>query len=523
MKAPAELSYSHLAVQEDRKVSLTPDQDNELVGQRTAKLEELREHGMDPFAIERYERTHLASEIQALGPELDASPEALQNQNVRVAGRIVGIREMGKASFAHIEDGSGRVQLYFRLDDLGERYRIVHLMDLGDFVGAEGFVFRTKTGEVTIHVKNLVMLAKALRPPPFGKQKGEEQWYGLHDVEQRYRQRYLDLLVNPDSRRTFETRSRIIKAVREFYDGRGYLEVETPVLQPLAGGAAARPFLTYYHALDHEFHLRISLELYLKRLIVGGFERVYEIGRVFRNEGLSTRHSPEFTMLESYEAYSNLEDMMRLVEQLFNHVCYALHGTAKIVYQGYEIDLTPPWPRLPMLEGIERFAGVKPEEFETLDSAKTAMERLGLSTELETMVGGVMEKIHERFVQPHLVQPTFVTNFPIETSPLARTIPGNPRLTRRFEVYLGTQEAGNAFSEINDPTDQRERFVVQSARRAAGDEEAHPMDEDFLRALEYGMPPTGGLGVGIDRLVMLFTDRDSVRDVILFPQMKPEK
>ncbi|HOM72163.1 MAG TPA: lysine--tRNA ligase, partial [Armatimonadota bacterium] len=332
-----------------------------------------------------------------------------------------------------------------------------------------------------------------------------------------------NLIVNPDSRDVFEKRSKIIRAIRNFYDSRDYLEVETPVLQSVAGGAAARPFLTYHNALDHQFHLRISLELYLKRLVVGGFERVYEIGRVFRNEGLSTRHNPEFTLLESYEAYSNLEDVMKLVEDLFNYVCQEIYGGSKFTYQGHEIDLTPPWPRVPMLEGIRKYAGVEPEEFATLESAKAAMERLGLPTEQEDMVGGIMEKIHERFTQPNLIQPTFITDFPIETSPLAKKIPDNPELTRRFEIYIGTQETGNAFSEINDPIDQRERFIMQSARRAAGDVEAHPMDEDFIRALEYGMPPTGGLGIGIDRLIMLFTDQDAVRDIILFPQMKPEK
>jgi lysyl-tRNA synthetase, class II len=497
-------------------VSFIPDQENELIKARMAKLDELKEHGLDPFAVERYERTHLAEDIIT-------GFDALENQTVRVAGRVASIREMGKASFAHIEDRSGKIQLYFKKDDLEEGYRTVHLMDLGDFIGVEGFVFKTRTGETSIHVKNVIMLSKALRPPPYGKTKGDEEWYGLHDVEQRYRQRYVDLIVNPESRQAFEKRSKIIKAVRDFYDSRGYLEVETPVLQSVAGGAAARPFNTHHNALDHDFHLRISLELYLKRLIIGGFERVYEIGRVFRNEGLSTRHNPEFTLMESYEAYANLEDVEKLVEDLFLTIAETLYGGPKITYQGQEIDFTPPWPRLPMLEGIEKYAGVKPEELTTVESAKAAMKRIGLSTEGEDMVGGIIEKIHERFVQPQLIQPTFITDFPAETSPLAKKVPGNPNMTRRFEIYIGAQETGNAFSEINDPIDQRERFTTQSARRAAGDVEAHPMDEDFLRAMEYGMPPTGGLGIGIDRLVMLFTDQESIRDVVLFPQMKPEK
>ncbi|MEN6519560.1 MAG: lysine--tRNA ligase [Armatimonadota bacterium] len=497
-------------------MSLVPEQENDLIRARMAKLQEMREQGMDPFAVERYERTHLAKDIIS-------DFDQLENQTVKAAGRVTAIREMGKASFAHIEDRSGKIQLYFRRDELADEYRNVHLMDLGDFIGVEGFVFRTRTGEISIHVQNVMMLSKALRPPPYGKQKGEEQWYGLQDVEQRYRQRYLDLIVNPESKDAFEKRSKIITAIRSFYDSRDYLEVETPVLQSVAGGAAARPFLTYHNALEHQFHLRISLELYLKRLVVGGFERVYEIGRVFRNEGLSTRHNPEFTLLESYEAYANLEDMMKLVEDMFAEICQKLYGGTKFMYQGQEIDVTPPWTRLPMLEGIEKYAGVKPEEFATLESAKAAMERVGLPTEHEDLVGGIIEKIHERFVQPNLIQPTFITDFPAETSPLAKKVPGNPNLTRRFEVYIGAQETGNAFSEINDPIDQKERFIKQSERRAAGDVEAHPMDEDFIQALEYGMPPTGGLGIGIDRLIILFTDQEAIRDVILFPQMKPEK
>jgi lysyl-tRNA synthetase class 2 len=326
-----------------------------------AKLEQLRELGMDPFAVERYERTHLADDIVS-------NFEQLENQTVRVAGRVAAIREMGKASFTHIEDRSGRIQLYFRKDDIGDQYQTVHLMDLGDFIGVEGFVFKTRTGEISVHVKSVIMLSKALRPPPYGKSKGDEQWYGLQDVEQRYRQRYVDLIVNPESRLAFEKRSKIIRAIRDFYDNRGYLEVETPVLQSVAGGAAARPFSTHHNALDHQFHLRISLELYLKRLIVGGFERVYEVGRVFRNEGLSTRHNPEFTLLESYEAYANLEDVEKLVEEMFSHIAQALYGSNKVTYQGHELDFTPPWPRLPILEGIRQYSGVKPEEFVELQA-----------------------------------------------------------------------------------------------------------------------------------------------------------
>lgn len=488
----------------------------DLIEVRRRKLERLRELGQDPFAIERYERTRYAQNILERYDELCM-------KDVRVSGRIVSMRQMGKASFVHIQDASGRIQAYFKKDELGEEYEKLDLMDLGDFVGIEGFVFKTRTEEITVHAKKLQILSKSLRPPPLGKQKGEEHWYGLQDVELKYRKRHLDLMTNPESLEVFEKRSRIIAAIREFFNSRGYLEVETPVLQEQAGGAAARPFMTHHNALDHDFKLRISLELYLKRLIIGGFEKVYELGRVFRNEGLSTRHNPEFTLLESYEAYADLDDIMSLVEELFSHVCRTLYGGTKFAYQGQEIDVTPPWRRLPLLDGIEQYAGVKHEEFDTLESAKAAGERLGLSMEQEHLVGGIIEKIHERFTQPHLIQPTFVTDFPIETSPLAKKRRDNPRLTRRFEPYIAAQETGNAFSEINDPIDQRERFIEQVKQRAAGDEEAHPMDEDFLEAMEYGMPPTGGLGIGIDRMVMLLTDQPSIRDVILFPQMKPEK
>ncbi len=511
--------------------------EDELIKVRLEKLEQMKTLGCDPFAVEKYGlfaalkkpdggeekiEAHSADVIAAFEAAEAAGGEEAPEINVSLAGRVVSYRAMGKASFAHIEDRKGKIQLYLKRDELGEEYALAKLLDLGDFVGVEGFVFRTRTGEVSVHVKKLTVLAKSIRPIPFGKEKGEQHWYGLQDVEQRYRQRHLDLITNTESRRVFELRSKIVRATREFYDNRGYLEVETPVLQSVAGGAAARPFTTYHNALEHDFHLRISLELYLKRLVVGGFERVYEIGRVFRNEGLSTRHNPEFTLLESYEAYSNLEDVMELVEDLFAHICQKIYGRTSFEYQGAVIDFKKPWRRLPMLEGIEQYAGAKPDAFATLESALATMESLGLDTENEQMIGGIIEKIHERFVQPNLIQPTFITDFPIETSPLAKKRPDNPNLTRRFEVYIAKLECGNAFSEINDPIDQRERFQQQGVMRESGDEEAHPMDEDFIRALEYGMPPTGGLGVGIDRLVMLFANQDNVRDIILFPQMKPE-
>ncbi|MHB0913751.1 MAG: lysine--tRNA ligase [Armatimonadota bacterium] len=491
--------------------------ENELIEHRLEKLASLRQAGKDPFAVERYERTHTAAEL------LDQI-ETLENAEVAIAGRVVSQRSMGKASFAHIRDASGQIQIYVRKDGVGEaEYAVLDQVDTGDFLGVHGKLGKTRTGETTIFVDSFQVLAKAIRPIPFGKQKGDQEWYGLQDVEQRYRQRYLDLIVNPEVMEKMRMRSRIVRALREFLDAEGFIEVETPVLQAVAGGAAARPFFTHHNALDHNFHLRISLELYLKRLIVGGFEKVYEMGRVFRNEGLSTRHNPEFTLLELYQAYTNLEGMMDLVERMFGAICRELHGGLTFTYQGHEINLTAPWRRLPLLEGIREYAGVEPGEFASVERAKATGERLGLPMEQEHTVGGIVDKIHDRFVQPNLIQPTFITDYPLDISPLAKKDPENPTLTRRFEPYIACAEVGNAFSEINDPIDQRERFVDQGKQRAHGDEEAHPMDEDFLRALEYGMPPTGGLGVGIDRLIMLFTDQPSIRDVILFPQMKPEK
>lgn len=492
-------------------------EENELIEYRLEKLRALRAKGIDPFAVERFDRTHLSSQI------IDAFDE-LENQDASIAGRIVAMRPMGKATFAHLQDGGGKIQIYIKKDTVGDAaYELLDLVDAGDFLGVHGKVHKTRTGEVTIFAKSFEIISKAIRPIPFGKQKGDQEWYGLQDVDQRYRQRYLDLIVNPEVMDTMMKRSRIIRLIREFLNNEGFIEVETPVLQAVAGGAAARPFTTHHNALDHDFHLRISLELYLKRLIVGGFEKVYEMDRVFRNEGLSTRHSPEYTLMELYQAYANLEDMMDIVERLTAMIAQDLYGSLQVEYQGDVIDYTIPWKRLPLLEGIRQYAGVLPEEFNSLEGAKAAGERLRLPMEKETTIGGIVDKIHERFVQPNLIQPTFITDYPLDISPLAKKDPNNPTMTRRFEPYVATRELGNAFSEINDPLDQRERFIDQARIRAGGDEEAHPMDEDFLRALEYGMPPTGGLGIGIDRLVMLFTDAPSIRDVILFPQMKPEK
>lgn len=497
--------------------------------QRLVKLEALRAQGQDPYAIERYERTHMAAQITA---EYDA----LVGRCVSVAGRLVSQRLMGRVLFADLRDESGRIQLFVKRDDLGEeRYAAFKDLDIGDILGAQGTVFTTRTGEISLHVSQYTLLAKCLRPLPLGKEREGEHFSALTDVEQRHRMRYVDLLVHPEVRDVLTKRSRMTQAIRRFLEDRGFLEVETPVLQSEAGGAAARPFLTHHNALDYDFKLRISLELFLKRLLVGGFEKVYEIGRVFRNEGISARHNPEFTLLELYQAYANLEDMMALVEEMYAAACVAVHGTPRFTARierrsgdttevvEEEIDFAArPWPRLRMLDGIAQYAGVQPEAFETLESAKRACEQVGIPSEKEHTVGGIMEKIHEKFTQPHLIQPTFITDFPLETSPLAKKRLDSPNLTRRFEVYVATQELGNAFSEINDPLDQRERFENQLAQRAAGDEEAHPMDEDFLRALEYGMPPTGGLGVGIDRLAMVLTNTPSIREVIPFPLLRPE-
>ncbi len=496
---------------------------NEQRDLRIDKLKALRAQGIDPFVVERCERSHTAAQIadeQSFGD--------LENQQVSIAGRLVAKRAMGKASFAHLSDESGRVQVYVKKDDVGENaYEIFRGSDLGDFLAIKGYVFRTRTGEISVHTQEVALVSKALRPPPLGKQDEEGEVHGaLANTEDRYRYRYLDLLANPESRAILTKRSKVVSAMRRYLDAQGFLEVETPVLQLVAGGAAARPFKTFHNALDHEFKLRISLELYLKRLIIGGYEKVYEIGRVFRNEGVSTRHNPEFTLMELYQAYADLDDIMLLVEGMYISIAQDINGTASFQYRGQTIDLAArPWRRLPMLEGIREYAGIEPSAFETLESAKSACKNIGVPFDLdkESTLGGLIEKLHEVYTQPTLIQPTFITDFPVETSPLAKKRQDNPALTRRFEVYAATQELGNAFSEINDPLDQRERFEGQVSQREAGDDEAHPMDEDFLRAMEYGMPPTGGLGIGIDRLAMILTEADSIRDVLLFPLMRPEK
>lgn len=492
------------------------DAQDELIATRMEKLRRLREAGLDPFAVEKYERTHSAGEI------LDGF-EALQGRPVRAAGRVVSVRVMGKAQFMHIEDASGRIQVYFKKDVVGEEaYARLELVDIGDFIGVHGHVEKTRTGEVTIFADGYQVLSKALRPLPLGKQTEDAAYGALTDVEERHRNRHLDLAVHADVRERYRNRSRIISSLRRTMERHGYMEVETPVLQRVAGGAAARPFHTHHNALDMALNLRISLELELKRLIIGGYEKVFEIGRVFRNEGISTRHNPEFTLMECYEAYANLEDVMALVEDIYISAAMELYGEAKIPRGDGWIDISAPWRRLPLLEGIQEYAGIPPEAFDSLESAHAALRAKGLPTEGENLVGGIIEKFLERFVQPNLMEPTFVTDYPLETSPLAKKHPENPKLTRRFEAYIAMQEVGNAFSELNDPVDQWERFSAQAALRAEGDEEAHPMDTEFVKAMTYGMPPTGGLGLGVDRMVMVLTDTASIRDAILFPLLKPE-
>ena len=490
---------------------------------RLQKLARMRELGHDPYKVERYDRSHSAKQM------LDGFEE---EKRVSFAGRVVSYRLMGKAGFAHLSDGEAKIQGYFRKDDLGETgWELYNLLDLGDHVGVEGFLFVTKTGEKSIHITSVTPLSKCLQALPMGKEKDGHIFSGLADVDTRYRHRHLDLICNPEARKALIARMRMTAAVRRFMDARGYLEVETPMLQMEAGGAAARPFLTHYNAYELDVKLRISLELYLKRIICGDIPKVYEIGRVFRNEGVSNRHSPEFTMFEFYEAYSNLEDMMCLVEEMFTHVATEVFGTTQVAISsdpdlevseheasetGVVLDFGKPWRRLDLLTAIEDLAGVKREELQDLETARKAMERVGLPTENEHNLGGIIEKLLEKFVEP-----TFVIGYPIETSPLAKKDPNNPRMTRRFEGYVRGRELCNAFSEINDPIDQRERFEQQVSERAKGDDEAHPLDEEFLYALEGGMPPTGGCGIGIDRMAMLLTGSDHIREVLLFPTMRP--
>lgn len=531
-----EQSPQHLG----QNAQLKPEEQNEQRSRRLEKLESLRAAGLDPFLVERWERTHTPAEIvDETAAHWTLPDEEREATTLSVAGRLTAHRSKGKIVFADISDHTGRVQVYAKRDELGEEiFARFNDLDLGDIVGVRGFPFRTRTGELSIHVREFTLLAKALRSVPVGKTDDEGNIHGaLTDKEERYRHRYLDLLANPAARDMLTRRSRVVSSMRRFLDRNDFLEVETPVLQLIAGGASARPFMTHHNALDHDFKLRISLELYLKRLIIGGYDKVYEIGRIFRNEGVSTRHNPEFTMMELYQAYVNLEDIMELVEAMCEAISLEVNGSTKIQYkqeshvdsissESREIDFSRrPWRRLPMLEGIQIYSGISQEEFTDLDRAKAACRNIKVPFNLdnETTLGGLIEKMHEVYTQPNLIEPTFITDFPTETSPLAKKRPDNPALTRRFEMYIATQETGNAFSEINDPIDQRERFEEQSSQRAAGNDEAHPMDEEFLLAMEYGMPPSGGLGIGLDRLAIILTGAESIRDVIYFPLMRPEK
>ena len=481
---------------------------NELLRIRREKLTNLQDAGRDPFAITRYDVTHHSAEILAAGDEL-------VGKEVSVAGRMMVKRIMGKASFCKIQDKQGVIQCYVARDDLGEEaYAEFKKMDIGDIIGVKGFVFRTKTGEITIHTKELTLLTKSLKPLP-------EKFHGLQDTDVRYRQRYLDLIVNPEVRDTFVKRSQILREIRRFLDDRGFMEVETPMLVPNAGGAAARPFETHYNALDVDVKLRISLELYLKRLIVGGLERVYEIGRVFRNEGVDTRHNPEFTLMELYQAYTDYNGMMDLTEDMFRHLAKVVCGSTTITYQGTEIDLGKPFERLTMIDAIKKYSGVDFDTVKTEEEAKALAKAHNIAFEERHSRGDIINLFFETYCEENLIQPVFIMDHPVEISPLTKKKPTDPTKVERFELFIYGREMCNAYSELNDPIDQRARFAAQDALAAAGDAEANHTDEDFLNALEIGMPPTGGIGYGIDRLVMLLTDSAAIRDVLLFPTMKP--
>ncbi len=482
---------------------------NELLQIRRDKLTELQEKGKDPFQITKYDTTHRSKDI------ID-NFESLEGEEVKIAGRIMTKRNMGKASFCHISDRDGQIQSYVRKDQIGdESYDEFKHYDLGDIVGITGVIFKTQKGEISVKAREVILLSKSLQILP-------EKYHGLKDMDTRYRQRYLDLIVNPEVKDTFLKRSKIIKEIRSFLDGREFLEVETPVLLSIPGGAAAKPFDTHHNALDLPMHLRISLELPLKRLIVGGFERVYEIGRVFRNEGLSIRHNPEFTLLELYQAYTDYYGMMEITESLIRSVAQNVLGTTTVIYDDVEIDLGKPFEKLTMVDAIKKYADIDFNTIKTDDEAHALAKKHDVHIEKHYKKGEIIEAFFEKFAEENLVQPTFIMDYPVEVSPLAKRKPEDPAYTERFELFITKREFANAFSELNDPIDQRSRFKYQEELKAAGDEEANSVDDDFLMALEYGMPPTGGLGIGVDRLIMLLTDSYSIRDVLLFPTMKPK-
>ena len=496
----------------EKKNSAAPQEENlsQLTKVRRDKLRELQESGNDPFQITKYEVNNDSANIKA-------NFDALEGSEVSIAGRLMSKRGMGKVSFCDLQDKSGRIQLYARKDEMDEaEYNRFKKFDIGDIVGVKGVVFRTQRGEMSVRVETVTLLSKSLLPLP-------EKFHGLTNTELRYRQRYVDLIVNPEVKRTFVLRSQFVKHVRDFLDGRGYMEVETPVLNTISGGATARPFITHHNTLDIDMYLRIATELPLKRLIVGGMDRVYEIGRIFRNEGMDPKHNPEFTTVELYEAYADFNDMMDLFEDLLTSAAQKLLGTYQLEWQGEQIDLTPGWPRLPMHEAVKQYTGLDFMAITSDEEAVAAAKSIGveLPETADPTWGNALYEVFDQRVEEKLVQPTFITMHPVDVSPLAKRSPKDPRLTERFELFICRSEMGNAFSELNDPIDQRQRFQKQVELRDKGDDEAGMMDEDFITALEYGLPPTGGMGIGIDRAVMLLTNSDSIRDVILFPTMKP--
>ncbi|MBF8267632.1 MAG: lysyl-tRNA synthetase [Dehalococcoidia bacterium] len=485
----------------------------DLLQSRREKFRRLRSRGIEPFP-HRYRRTHTIGEaVAAFRVEEAKGGAATRTEPMSLAGRVMAVRSMGRATFLVLQDGSGRIQIHLRRDTLGQGYDLVRDLDMGDFLGSQGPLFLTRTGEITLEAHDLTFLAKALRPLP-------EKWHGLTEVETRYRQRYLDLIANKDARHNFQLRSRIIGAMRRFLDSRGFIEVETPVLVPVAAGAAAAPFTTHHNALNLDLYLRIATELYLKRLIIGGLEQVYEIGRVFRNEGIDLDHNPEFTLLESYEAYADYNDVMAMVEQMVSTIAQEVLGTCQVSFGETTIDFTPPWRRVSLREEVQRCTGIDFQDFPDAAALAERMRTLGISVEERNSRGRLIDKLVSATVEPQLMQPTFLIDYPLEMSPLAKQKPNDPSLVERFEAFAGGMEIANSFTELNDPDEQRRRFMEQEALRAELGEEVDRLDEDFLLALEYGMPPTGGLGMGIDRLVMLLTGQTSIREVILFPQLK---
>ena len=481
---------------------------NEMLQIRRDKLKQLKEEGRNPYLVEKFERTNFTKEIVE-------NFEDFEDKSVTIAGRVMARRGHGKVTFLDIQDSTGRIQAFLKIDNLGDEYNDVKLLDIGDIVGITGEVFKTKMGEVSVRAENFKILTKSLQILP-------EKWHGLQDQDLKYRQRYVDLIMNPSIKETFLKRNRIIKEIRNYLDDRGFLEVETPTLNTIAGGANARPFITHHNTLDIDMYLRIANELYLKRLVVGGFDKVYEMGKMFRNEGMDTTHNPEYTAMEVYAAYQDYNDMMELTENLVATVAEKVLGKTVIEYDGVELDLTPPWRRISMVEAVKEYAGVDFENIETDEEAIKVAEEKGLTLEPSKKTrGNIINEFFEEFCEEHMIQPTFVTGHPVDISPLAKRNPEDPRYTNRFEAFINTKEIANAFSELNDPIDQRERFTAQIEAKRLGDDEAHPMDEDFLNAIEVGLPPTGGLGIGIDRLIMFLTGETSIRDVILFPTMKP--